>query len=133
MKTDMKKTGFKPTDIASILISHVHPDHVAGLAALKDASDAEVAAHEIEAAFTAKRENYPGRRIQPVPTHPSIPTKGGVKRFPCAGSASPVEVLLKECQDSFVKAVHLLDISKGDAGGFQYGSDLARRHGLRMR
>ena len=55
----LKKTGFKPTDITSILISHVHPDHVSGLAALKDASDADVAAHQIEVEFISKRQPYP--------------------------------------------------------------------------
>ena len=61
----LEKTGFKPTDIESIVISHVHPDHVAGLAALKDASDAEVAAHRIEAEFISKRQVYPGARVLP--------------------------------------------------------------------
>jgi glyoxylase-like metal-dependent hydrolase (beta-lactamase superfamily II) len=61
----LKKVGLRPTDIASILISHVHPDHVAGLARLKDASDAEVAAHRIEAEFISKRQRYPGARVLP--------------------------------------------------------------------
>ncbi|MFQ5986980.1 MAG: MBL fold metallo-hydrolase, partial [Thermoplasmata archaeon] len=61
----LKKTGFKPTDITSIVVSHVHPDHVAGLATLKDASDAEVAAHRIEAEFISKRQPYPGGRVLP--------------------------------------------------------------------
>ncbi len=64
----LKKTGFKPIDITSILISHVHPDHVGGLAALKDASDAEVAAHQIEAEFISKRQPYPGGGALPHAT-----------------------------------------------------------------
>ncbi|MFQ5919734.1 MAG: MBL fold metallo-hydrolase, partial [Thermoplasmata archaeon] len=61
----LKGTGYKPADIASIVISHVHPDHVAGLAGLKASSDAEVASHRIEADFIAKRESYPGGRVLP--------------------------------------------------------------------
>ncbi|MEE9174502.1 MAG: MBL fold metallo-hydrolase [Thermoplasmata archaeon] len=61
----LEKRGLKPTDIESIVISHVHTDHVAGLAALKNASDAEVAAHRIEAEFISKRQVYPGGRVLP--------------------------------------------------------------------
>ncbi|MFQ5907898.1 MAG: MBL fold metallo-hydrolase [Thermoplasmata archaeon] len=63
----LKEVGYKPTDVASIVITHVHPDHVSGLAGLKEASGAEVASHRIEADYISKRENYPGGRVLPHP------------------------------------------------------------------
>ncbi len=61
----LKEVGYKPTDIGSIVITHVHPDHVSGLAGLVEASEAEVASHRIEAEFISKRKNYPGGRVLP--------------------------------------------------------------------
>ncbi|MEE8198401.1 MAG: MBL fold metallo-hydrolase [Thermoplasmata archaeon] len=61
----LKEIGYKPTDLASIVITHVHPDHVTGLAGLVEASEAEVASHRIEAEFISKRETYPGGRVLP--------------------------------------------------------------------
>lgn len=57
---DINKTGYKPSDIENIVITHVHPDHVGGLATLKELSNARVAAHEIEAKFISQRETYTG-------------------------------------------------------------------------
>jgi glyoxylase-like metal-dependent hydrolase (beta-lactamase superfamily II) len=55
------KLKVKPTDLTSIIITHVHGDHVNGLAALKRvATNAKVACHEIEAPFVSKKEVYPG-------------------------------------------------------------------------
>ncbi|MFQ6012809.1 MAG: MBL fold metallo-hydrolase [Thermoplasmata archaeon] len=74
----LKEVGYKPADITSIVISHVHPDHVSGLAALREASDAKVAAHQIEAAFIAKRENYPGGHVLPhAPVEVDVPLEDG--------------------------------------------------------
>jgi glyoxylase-like metal-dependent hydrolase (beta-lactamase superfamily II) len=61
----LKEIGYKPGDLTSIVITHVHPDHVSGLAALVEASEAEVASHRIEAPFISKQENYPGGRALP--------------------------------------------------------------------
>ena len=61
----LREVGYKPTDIGSIVITHVHPDHVSGLAGLVEASEAEVASHRIEAEFIAKQKNYPGGRVLP--------------------------------------------------------------------
>lgn len=73
----MKKAGLKPTDITSILISHVHPDHVSGLAALKDASDAEVAAHQIEVEFISKRKPYFDWDLAHAPVEVDVPLEDG--------------------------------------------------------
>jgi len=68
----LRKIGHAPKDLASIVITHTHPDHVAGLAAVKaSASAAKVAAHEADADYVARTKDYPGppgkQRHTPVP------------------------------------------------------------------
>lgn len=55
------RIGYKASDITSIILTHTHPDHVGGLAALKERTEAEVASHRIEAQYIAKETEYPGR------------------------------------------------------------------------
>ncbi len=74
----LKKIRYKPTDISSIVITHTHPDHVGGLATLKDRSGAEVAAHRIEADYISRKAAYPG-------------PPGPLRHRPC-----PVDVLLED-------------------------------------
>lgn len=54
------KIKVKPKDLSTIFITHTHPDHVGGLAAIKHGSPAKVAAHRIEADFIARRKVYDG-------------------------------------------------------------------------
>ncbi len=61
----LERLRYKPTDVGHIILSHTHPDHVGGLAALKERTEAEVAAHRIEAGFIAKTADYPGRGALP--------------------------------------------------------------------
>jgi glyoxylase-like metal-dependent hydrolase (beta-lactamase superfamily II) len=56
----LRRINYKPEDISSIVITHTHPDHVGGLAALKEKSEAEVAAHRLEADYISRRSPYPG-------------------------------------------------------------------------
>ncbi len=61
----------KPTDLTSIIITHTHPDHVSGLAAVKaKAVNARVAAHEIEAPFVSKEKTYTGPPGAQTQRHP---------------------------------------------------------------
>ena len=49
-----------PTDLASIVVTHEHPDHVGGLAALKSKEPgAKVAAHRDDADYVARTKVYP--------------------------------------------------------------------------
>ncbi len=67
----LDKAKIKPKDLASIFITHVHPDHVSGLARIKrDAAGAKVVASKIEADYISKKRTYdgpPGAQYQRQP------------------------------------------------------------------
>lgn len=68
------KAKIAPKDIATIFITHVHPDHVSGLARIKrDATSAKVAASTIEADFISKRRTYDGPPGAQAQRHPGTP------------------------------------------------------------
>ncbi|HEX9341664.1 MAG TPA: MBL fold metallo-hydrolase [Thermoplasmata archaeon] len=76
----LAKVKVKPSDLSTIFVTHTHPDHVGGLAAIKKASPAKVAAHRVEADFISRKQTYGG--------------PGGPQRHP----GTPVDVLLEDGQ-----------------------------------
>lgn len=76
----LAKANVKPRDLGTIFITHTHPDHVGGLAAITKDSAAKVASHRVEADFISRRKPYDG--------------PPGVQRHP----GTPVDVLLEDGQ-----------------------------------
>lgn len=70
---EIEKTGYKASDIESIIITHTHPDHVGGLAHLKEMSNAVIAAHELEADYISKKKIYDGPPGPESQQHPGTP------------------------------------------------------------
>lgn len=70
----LDRVKLKPTDLISIVITHVHPDHVRGLARIKrEAAGAKVVASKVEAEYISKRRTYdgpPGAKTQDQPPTP---------------------------------------------------------------
>ncbi len=70
----LEKSKIKPSDLATIFITHVHPDHVSGLAQIKKgAASTKVAASRIEAEFISKKRTYDGPPGAAYQRHPGTP------------------------------------------------------------
>lgn len=70
----LEKVRIKPKDIATVFITHTHPDHVSGLARIKrDAAGTRVAASKVEADFISKKRTYDGPPGAASQRHPGTP------------------------------------------------------------
>ncbi len=61
----MRALGRAPQALRGIVVTHLHGDHVGGLAAVKEHTGAEVWMHSLDAA--AIREGVRGRALEPGP------------------------------------------------------------------
>src|SRR3989442_3799111 len=68
------KIKVKPKDLSTIFITHTHPDHVGGLAAIKHGSPAEVASSPIQDEFISRKSRHDGPPV--VPPYPGTPRAG---------------------------------------------------------
>ncbi len=67
----LEKAHIQPRDLATIFVTHVHPDHVSGLARIKqDATGTKVAASKVEADFISKKRTYDGPPGAAYQRHP---------------------------------------------------------------
>jgi glyoxylase-like metal-dependent hydrolase (beta-lactamase superfamily II) len=66
---EVRRLGYSPCDIAHIIITHHHADHVGGLAALNKVTPARVVAHPADAPY------IDGRLPQPSPARARWPSK----------------------------------------------------------
>lgn len=70
----LDRAKIRPRDLTSIVITHVHPDHVSGLARIKrDASAAKVVSSTIEAEYISKKRTYDGPPGAQHQRHPGTP------------------------------------------------------------
>jgi glyoxylase-like metal-dependent hydrolase (beta-lactamase superfamily II) len=67
---NIKKCGYKLSDIEFIIATHLHPDHTGALATLAELTDARIASHKLEAKYISHESKYPGhpgfQAFQPV-------------------------------------------------------------------
>lgn len=67
---NIKKCGYKLSDIEFIIATHLHPDHTGALATLAELTDARIASHKLEAKYISHELRYPGnpgfQAFQPV-------------------------------------------------------------------
>ncbi|WP_455142672.1 MBL fold metallo-hydrolase [Candidatus Hodarchaeum mangrovi] len=55
LRREIMKCGYKVSDIQHIIITHVHQDHIGGLAMIKEESGARTASHILEAESITKK------------------------------------------------------------------------------
>lgn len=65
----LQKVGVQPRDIAAVIATHTHPDHVTGLATVKQqAKGARVAAHEADVDYISGKARYPHKPLNGGPS-----------------------------------------------------------------
>ena len=80
---EVRRLGYSPSDIANIIITHHHADHIGSLAALKEVTRAKVFAHPADAPYIE------GRLPQPGPARPGWLSKALAPLYKL-GATAPV-------------------------------------------
>lgn len=66
----------KPSDVKHIVLTHAHPDHIGGLADLKEATGADAYIHPLDAAWPRRGGDFdPANTERPFSAGPGIMTK----------------------------------------------------------
>ena len=88
---EVRQLGYSPSDIANIIITHHHADHIGSLAALKKATRAKVIAHPADAPY------IDGRLPQPGPARPEWLSKALAPLHRLWGAApAAVDILVND-------------------------------------
>ena len=74
----LRRSGRRPGDVRRIVVTHAHPDHAGGLAAMVELTGADVLAHEREAVYlrdgrSPRTRRGPTRGFPKVDGHPRVP------------------------------------------------------------
>jgi len=86
---EARRLGYSPSDIANIIITHHHADHVGSLAVLKKITQAKVMAHPADAPY------IDGRLPQPEPARPRWLSKTPLHRL-WATTPAVVDILVSD-------------------------------------
>jgi glyoxylase-like metal-dependent hydrolase (beta-lactamase superfamily II) len=130
--------GFSPSRIGHIIVTHHHPDHIGGLAALKDVTRAKVIAHSADAAYIDGRLPQPGPFRPPWLRTVVRPIAGRLKTGPVT-----VDIQVEDGDElpvaGGIKILHTPGHTPGsiciflkDRGAVMTGDLLAQRSGVKL-
>ncbi len=79
--TAIESIGKSPSDLRHILVTHMHPDHMGGLAELKRITDAKIYAHPLDAPIIRDGAHFDPAQDLPRPFFPAPGMEENFARF----------------------------------------------------